>query len=163
MSEVKELATTRKSVERQTGLVVVGGHVTQTACARLMHANGDWLQRNAVLAQVVSYEEAVTAMRPDVMFGHAMSATLAHPKFITPTAFLVRGDQLSLFDEYARLMRQGGLLQRAVFTDADDARRWAARQAQVQAHWLACRHRASASPVQPNTEPRAPQARPLSL
>ena len=141
MSKVIEIATTRKFVERRTGLVLVQGQVSQSVGARIMKQNGSWLQDNDVLAQVVSYQCAEPAMTAETLFSNAMAATKAHPRFITPTAFLVRPDQALLFDEYARTMRQGGLLQRAVFTDAGAAAQWAAQQAQVAEYWRACEQR----------------------
>ena len=150
MSKVIELATTRKFVERRTGLVLVHGQISQALGARIMKQNGIWLQDNDVLAQVVSYQCAEPAMTAETLFGNAMAATKAHPRFVTPTAFLVRADQARLFDEYARLMRQGGLLQRAVFTDAAAAAQWAAQQAQVAEYWRACERRLQAAPGCPS-------------
>ena len=141
MSKVIDMASTRVFLERRVGLVQVQGQVNQAVGANLMRQNGCWLEDNDVLAQVVSYQGAVTAIAAGTLFRNAVLATQVHARFVTPTAFLVRPEQAALFEEYARLMRQGGLLQRAVFTDAAAAGQWAAQQAQVQEYWTACQLR----------------------
>lgn len=162
MSTVKELASTRKAVTGPVGVVQIRGDVTPAVGARLMHLNADWLHTNNVQAQVVSYVDAAVRVTADGMLANAMHALSAQARFRTPTVFLVRPDQASLFGDYAALMRRDGLLERAVFTDADAAQRWAAQQARVQMHWAACQRRLQACFASPNTGPAAPLGRLLS-
>ena len=49
----------------------------------------------------------------------------------TPTALLVKADDLEMWQTYAQLMAQNGIV-RGVFTDDDAALRWVRRQAEVE-------------------------------
>jgi hypothetical protein len=150
MSRVSKLAATEKHVTGPRGLVRVSGAVTPISGARIMKANAAWLRENDVLGQVVCYSQAAVQITADQLFANALNAAAHAVEFYTPTAFLVREDQRDLFEAYACLMRQGGLNQRAVFTDAFAAQEWAAQQAQVQEYWRRCRQRLAAFPEQPN-------------
>jgi hypothetical protein len=151
MSRVSTLAVTDKHVTGHRGLVRVSGAVTPLVGARIMKANATWLRENDVLGQVVCYSQAAVEITADQLFANALSAAAHAVEFYTPTAFLVRTEQRELFDAYARLMRQGGLYQRAVFTDAYAAQEWAAQQAQVQEYWRGCHQRLAAFPERPST------------
>lgn len=150
MSRVRTLAATEKHTTGPRGLVRVTGEVTPIAGARIMKANAAWLRDNEVMAQVVCYSQAAVQITADRLFSNAMDAAAHAVEFYTPTAFLVREEQRALFESYARLMRQGGLVQRAVFTDAYAAQEWAAQEAQIQEYWRQCQRRLAASPEQPS-------------
>lgn len=96
------------------------------------------------LAMVVSYESAVVAIQPDAMFASAWRPGGRTFTLEQPAALVVRPDQLSVFREYARTALSHGVI-RAAFTSAEQAFRWAAEQAEVQAHLIEAVRRLKAS------------------
>ena len=139
MGTVSALATAEKHFTGRQGLVIVRGDVSVTVGGRLMKENGLWLRESAVLSQVVDYTRASICMDTEAMLSNAKSAAAHADEFANPTVFVVTSAQLPLFAEYTRLMREGGLFQRAVFTDACAAHEWAARHVQVREYWMRCR------------------------
>ena len=120
------------------GLIVskVCGLVTEAAASQLIAR----ISAFAGLANVVRYDSAVVTISPQRLLEISRGAGGS-----APTAVVASADQIGMFSAYAASAMSAGILKAAFATDAE-ARRWASRQAEVRAHWLALRHALRSAP-----------------
>lgn len=79
---------------------------------------------------VAQYTDALLGIDADAMLSSAVSFAGARGRIGLPTALVVRRDDLPLWQTYAHLMAQHGIL-RGVFTDYEAGLQWARRQAEI--------------------------------
>jgi hypothetical protein len=124
--------------DQSISIARVCGIVTPATLGLIISDSGRWAREGDDLAHLVDYSGATFALDLGAMLGAAQSAKPANAMQAPPAAFVVSADQMPAFDGYAAAMQRRGYLL-AAFTAAAEARRWAARQAQVRAHWLGLR------------------------
>lgn len=106
----------------------ISGPVDAAAAALIIGDAHRW--GGSPLVQVVSYELARVDVGASDLFAAAVSA---RPEDV-PTALVVSAGDLWMWSEYVRLHALRGNV-KAVFTSAEAARGWAARQAAVFSYW----------------------------
>lgn len=106
------------------------GVVTQSVAGSILadcQSVVDAWQTRGLVAQ---YDEAQLDIDADTLCRSAVKVVEANGRLSLPTALVVRRDDLPMWKTYAHLMAQRGIL-RGVFTDYDQAMRWARTQAAI--------------------------------
>lgn len=109
-----------------TGIITPS--IAGSVLADCQSALGDWRSDGLV----ASYRDADMRIDPDRLLGHALEVVADGGRLALPTALVVKRDDLPMWRTYADLMARAGIL-RGVFTDYDQALRWARTQAAVYA------------------------------
>lgn len=121
-------ATVIASVDCGLVLATVEGVITFPLATEIIAGSECWAPQR--FAQVVSCEMACVRLSAADLFEAASRARQDR----TPTALVVAEEQLATFAEYAKMHTDRGIL-KAVFTNAEEARRWATKQAHVAEYW----------------------------
>lgn len=125
-----ETATVVCTVSSGLNHVTVSGIVTPEVGGLILRDNAAWLRETGAAGQVADYRGAAMAMDADTLLSAAQRVVLREPALDTPTALVLRSENLDLFERYSAMMAQAGIT-RAPFVDVDRAAAWAARQARA--------------------------------
>lgn len=129
-------ASVMAQTDRSVSSARVCGVVTPESLRLIIADSAHWCGGADNLAHLVDYSGATMALSLGQMLKFAQAAKPGDVMAALPAAFLVNADQMPTFEGYAAAMMARGFLM-AAFTEAAGARRWAAQQAQVRAHWRA--------------------------
>jgi hypothetical protein len=131
-------ASVQADNDQSISAACVCGIVTPATLGLIIADSASWAGGGDDLAHLVDYSRATFALGVSAMLEAAQRAKPADVLLVPPAAFVVRADQMPAFDGYAAAMQRRGYLM-AAFTGETEARRWAADQAQVVAHWRGLR------------------------
>lgn len=108
----------------------IEGDCDAGAQGRILAACGAYMGEVGACGLVADYSCARLLMTVDDLARNLRRAAASSRTIATPAALLVRPDDLPQWLAYAGSLAQIGVV-RGIFTDAEEAHRWACRQAQI--------------------------------
>ena len=120
----------------------VTGIVTPSVASAFLTDSQKFVERVGADALIAHYERSIMAIAPEQLLNRvrAMIHESRHGGLALPVALVVRPEETPTWRRYALTMASHGIV-RGVFTDVEQAERWAAEKARVYSALRAARSR----------------------